>query len=134
MLAEARFEGRSPLGDMWGTSGCWFGRSHGGTRCGMGSVSHRAGFTPDLSILQAAIEQALGECSDLAPGSVAFEILDREIVAVESSDACAREAIWQLDLRAWPSFGHPLAQVVFDEFGVHQLQLTSLRGGATFEE
>jgi hypothetical protein len=127
MLAEARFEGRSPLGQMWGRGGSWSGRSSH-TRCGFGSTHHGRRVTLDLSVLEAEITHALGECRDLGAASVAFEILDREIVMVESSDACAREAIWQLDLGAWPSFGHPLVQFAFDESGVHQLQLTALDG------
>jgi hypothetical protein len=126
MIAEARFEGRSTPSGMWGHGGGWHGSSTG---CGLSSgIRRRLHVTGelDLSVLRGAIEQAIGECPDLATGSLAFEILDTEIVNVESAHACAREAIWQLDLREWPSFRHPIVQIAFDESGVQRLQLTSL--------
>jgi hypothetical protein len=130
MIAEARFDGPSPEGPRSGCGGSWMGSSHGcSISCGSRSA-HFPGQGFDLSVLRAAIEQAIGECQDLAPGSVSFEILDREIVVVQSETACVREAIWQLDLRSWPSFGHPIAQFAFDELGVQQLQLTSLDADA----
>ena len=125
MIAEAEFGGRSPIGELWGTGGSFFGRSSCGTHCGFGHAHTYPGIRFDLSILESAIEQQLGQCEALEPGSLTLEILDREIVVVESSQACAREAIWQLDLRAWPSFGHPIVQVRFDQLGVQQLQMSS---------
>lgn len=128
-IAEARFDGNAPTGERWGCGGSWFG--HGGSRCGISCGIGSAkvpGIHLDLSVLRATIEQAIGECHESTPGSLSFEILDREIVAVESSRACVREAIWSLDLRAWPYFGHPIVQVAFDGSGVLNLQLAALEG------
>ncbi|MFV8753586.1 hypothetical protein ACNOYE_23785 [Nannocystaceae bacterium ST9] len=134
LVAEARFEGRSIASELWGSGGFMSG-SHGfSTRCGGVGRAH-AGRWPDLSTFATTLEQVIGECGVVEPGSLMLEILDREIVVVEADQTCVREATWALDLRSWPSFGHPIVQVAYDPSGVRQFQMTSLVNDtpATFE-
>ncbi len=130
LIAEAKFAGRSMQPEQLSFSGHGWSGSGCSMSCGSGHGRRGPTFGLDLSVLRSAIEQAIGECDQLEPGSLTLEILDDEIVVVESRQACAREAIWALDLRAWPSFGHPIIQIGFDERGVHQLQSTALDGDA----
>ena len=61
---------------------------------------------------------------------VTLELFDREIVVVESRNACAREAMWALDLRAWPLTGRTQIQAAHAESGSGTYQMTSLAGDA----
>lgn len=125
LLAEARFDGAPQLAMMWGTGGSMFGHSIGATHCG-GVTSARRGLPLDLEQLRAMIEQALDACE--GTGSIALELYDQEIVVVESSHACAREAMWALDLRGMPLFGRTSIQTSFAGSGVTPLQWTALTG------
>lgn len=127
LLAELRLDGTSPAAPTWGTGGMMSGRSVGSTRCG--GVA-RASRVPriDLALLRGEVLAALEPCGE--GHEVTLELFDREIVVVESRNACAREAMWALDLRAWPLTGRTQIQAAHAESGSGTYQMTSLAGDA----
>lgn len=127
LLAELRVDGAAPSPPRWGFGGHMKGGWGGSTRCG-GITTAGRGVRLDVEQLRAEIVGALESCREGA--EVTLELLDREIVVVESSDACAREAMWALDLRGWPLVGRTQIQAARSESGRDVFQMTSLAGDA----
>jgi hypothetical protein len=127
LLVELHLDGPAPAPPVWGYGGLMTGRSVGSTRCGgVGRASR--GPRIDLGLLRGEILAALEQCGE--GHEVTLELFEREIVVVESANACAREAMWALDLRSWPLTGRTQIQAARRGAETDTFQMTSLAGDA----
>jgi hypothetical protein len=127
LLAELRLDGTSPAAPTWGTGGMMSGRSMGSTRCGGVTRASRRPWI-DLALLRDEVLAALEPCGE--GHEVTLELFEREIVVVASRNACARAAMWALDLRSWPLTGRTQIQAAHGGSGPGTYQMTSLAGDA----